>query len=407
MLVLILSFIGYSPLAPANAGTGNVGREASTPVRIAIAAFANGNAPLQEVDGDTAPAEAALPAAEPVDRASAAVSSVDLMPVETSPPNVSSLPSDWGLPLADRYLDDEEAVGGTGTVGPFNADGTLVKPVAVDTTVPDSKEQLRTYKVKLGDTATDIAKKFKVTTATVVWSNDLVDAPVLKIGQTLVIPPVNGLVHVVQDGDTLSRIARKFNVGFERIMEANDLEETTVYLGQTLIIPGGRGEHIGTPPAAAGTDLTPDNPARRNTVTLPSRTSTTLQPRREYGGGGFAWPLPGGSISQYFHYGHYAIDIAGDYGLPVLSAADGVVVFSGWKNNGGGWQVWISHGNGLYTTYNHMSSISVGYGQAVGKGQQVGNCGSSGWATGPHLHFEVWLGAVWDGGQRVNPLNYL
>ena len=139
MLVLVLSFIGYSPLAPANAGTGNVGREASPPVRIAIAAFANGAAPLQEVDGDTAPAEAALPEAEPVDRTSAAVSSVDLMPVETSAPEAPSLPADPGIPLADRYLEDEEVVAGTGTVGPFNADGTLVKPVAVDTTVPTAR----------------------------------------------------------------------------------------------------------------------------------------------------------------------------------------------------------------------------------------------------------------------------
>ncbi|MBM4409658.1 MAG: M23 family metallopeptidase, partial [Chloroflexi bacterium] len=59
------------------------------------------------------------------------------------------------------------------------------------------------------------------------------------------------------------------------------------------------------------------------------------------------------------------------------------------------------------TTYNHMSGVSVGVGQAVGKGQIVGRNGSSGWATGPHVHFEVWSGPVWDGGRRVNPLNYL
>ena len=126
-----------------------------------------------------------------------------------------------------------------------------------------------------------------------------------------------------------------------------------------------------------------------------------------YAGGAFAWPLPGGSISQYFHYGHYAVDIAGDYGMPVYSAADGVVVFAGWKNNGGGWQVWLAHGSGLYSTYNHMSGISVGMGQVVGRGEIVGRNGSSGYATGPHVHFEVWVGEVWGGGRRVNPLNYL
>jgi murein DD-endopeptidase MepM/ murein hydrolase activator NlpD len=53
-----------------------------------------------------------------------------------------------------------------------------------------------------------------------------------------------------------------------------------------------------------------------------------------------------------------------------------------------------------------MSGVSVGRGQVVGKGQQVGRIGSSGWATGPHLHFEVWRGPIWSGGQRVNPMRY-
>ena len=86
------------------------------------------------------------------------------------------------------------------------------------------------------------------------------------------------------------------------------------------------------------------------------------------------------------------IDIAADYGTTVRAAAGGTVIFAGWKSNGGGYQVWIAHGSGLYTTYNHMSAISVGRGQHVGRGQQVGRVGQSGNATGPHLHFEVWRG---------------
>lgn len=414
LLVLIASLIGVTPLSQSAGATGNVGREA-TPTRIGIGVF---SAALGAADvagrfgGDDGSDGLAVP--DGIDGAPAlgpqagnaltSAVSLDLSPIETTSPDAASRPSDPGMPLADRFLVDEEPVGNTDDQGPFNADGTLVKPVAVDTTVPDGKDQLRSYKVRKGDTAADIAKRFKVTTATVVWSNGLVDAPALKIGQTLVIPPVNGLVHVVQDGDTLSAIARKTGVDFRRIMDANGLTETTVFIGQTLIIPGGKGEHIGTPPAAAGADLSPDNPARRNTVTVPRR---SVAPPATYGGGAFAWPLPGGSISQYFHYGHYGLDIAGDYGLPVYAAAPGTVTFAGWKNNGGGWQVWIAHGSGLYTTYNHMSGVSVGVGQAVAKGQAVGRNGSSGYATGPHVHFEVWAGPVWDGGRRVNPLSYL
>ena len=120
------------------------------------------------------------------------------------------------------------------------------------------------------------------------------------------------------------------------------------------------------------------------------------------------WPVIGGDnyISQYFHYGHYAIDIAADYGAKVVSSASGKVIFAGWKSNGGGYQVWIAHGSGIYTTYNHMSAITVSRGENVSRGEQVGRVGASGLATGPHLHFEVWSGRVWDGGTRVNPLKY-
>jgi murein DD-endopeptidase MepM/ murein hydrolase activator NlpD len=128
---------------------------------------------------------------------------------------------------------------------------------------------------------------------------------------------------------------------------------------------------------------------------------------KTYSGGNFAWPAPGGRISQYYHYGHYAIDIDGSTGDRIVAAASGTVTFAGWKSNGGGYQVWISHGSGLYTTYNHMSSVSVGRGQRVGKGQRVGAMGATGFASGSHLHFEVWRGAIWSGGTRVNPLAYL
>jgi murein DD-endopeptidase MepM/ murein hydrolase activator NlpD len=62
--------------------------------------------------------------------------------------------------------------------------------------------------------------------------------------------------------------------------------------------------------------------------------------------------------------------------MRVKAAAAGTVIFAGWKNNGGGYQVWIAHGSNPYTTYNHMSSISVGRGQHVGRGQQVGRVGT-------------------------------
>jgi murein DD-endopeptidase MepM/ murein hydrolase activator NlpD len=282
--------------------------------------------------------------------------------------------------------------------GPFGSDGTLLKPGSVDTNVADGAELLRTYRVRSGDTLTGIAAKFHVSMMTVWWANSLKNKDDLKIGQTLTIPPVNGLVITVRTSDTLETLAAKYHSDPADIIDVNGLTDPILVVGQTLTIPGARSAQIPTPKP------TP-TPAKRPVVSSSGGGST--RPPAQYTGGKLSWPVAGGYISQYFHYGHYAIDIAADMGTRVMAAASGTVIFAGWKNNGGGYQVWIAHGSNLYTTYNHMSSISVGRGQSVSRGQQVGRVGMTGNATGPHLHFEVWIGPVWDGGVRVNPLNYL
>jgi murein DD-endopeptidase MepM/ murein hydrolase activator NlpD len=289
--------------------------------------------------------------------------------------------------------------------GPFTADGVLVKPSAVDTSVADGKDLLRTYRVRSGDTLVGIASHFKVSMMTLWWANHLGSKDHLRIGQVIKIPPTDGLVVTVSTTDTLDALAARYDVQASDILTANGLQDPNLIVGQTLTIPGARGAQIPVPKPKAPPAAT-SHPTR--TTTHSSRGGgTSSPPPSRYTGGRFAWPVPGGYISQYFHYGHYAIDIAADMGSRVLAAASGTVIFAGWKNNGGGYQVWISHGSNLYTTYNHMSSITVGRGQSVGRGQQVGRVGMTGNATGPHCHFEVWIGPIWDGGTRVNPLLYL
>jgi murein DD-endopeptidase MepM/ murein hydrolase activator NlpD len=286
--------------------------------------------------------------------------------------------------------------------GPFGSDGTLVKPISVDTTVTDGSALLRTYRVKSGDTLTGIAHKFHVSMMTVWWANHLKTKDDLKVGQWLTIPPVNGVVVTVATSDTLDTLASKYHVDATEIVDVNQLTDKVLVVGQTLTIPGALSSSIATP-----------KPVKKPVVHTSGggggggSSGGSTRPPAQYTGGKLSWPVAGGYISQYFHYGHYAIDIAADQGTRVKAAAGGRVIFAGWKNNGGGYQVWIAHGSNLYTTYNHMSSISVGRGQSVSRGQQVGRVGMTGNATGPHLHFEVWIGPVWDGGTRVNPLNYL
>jgi murein DD-endopeptidase MepM/ murein hydrolase activator NlpD len=282
--------------------------------------------------------------------------------------------------------------------GPFIDDGTLIKPVAVDTTVPDGSGLVRTYTVKKGDTLADIATQFKVSPMTVVWANNLKSKTDFKKGDILRIPPVTGLIVKVTATDTLDSIAAHYGVEGTDILATNGIDDPNLVVGQILVLPGAKGKAMPKP------TFKPSNGPRGGNTSGVLRSGPST-----YTGGKFMWPVVGGDnyISQYFHYGHYAIDIAADYGSTVRAAAGGTVIFAGWKSNGGGYQVWIAHGSGLYTTYNHMSAISVGRGQHVGRGQTVGRVGQSGNATGPHLHFEVWRGPVWDGGTRVNPLGYL
>lgn len=281
--------------------------------------------------------------------------------------------------------------------GPFLADATLLKPVAVDTSVADGRNLVTTYKVKAGDTLVGIARAHGVSMMTLWWANKLKSKDDLHIGQVLKIPPVTGLVVKVKSGDTLASLATAYKVTEEKILAANEISDPNLVVGQVLVMPGAKGKPIPTPKPAT----TKPKPRTNGGSGGSSRPPTT------YRGGNFRWPTSSHHISQYYHYGHYGIDIDGSTGDPVWAAASGTVIFAGWKSNGGGYQVWIAHGSGLYTTYNHMSSVAVGRGQHVGKGQRVGRVGATGNATGSHLHFEVWRGPIWDGGSRVNPLKYL
>jgi len=286
--------------------------------------------------------------------------------------------------------------------GPFMDDGTLVTGYAPQTTVEDGSDRIVRYKVKSGETLSGIAHKFGVSMMTLWWANKLTSKHELHVGQVLRIPPVSGLVVTVKDTDTLESLAGTYKTKTSSIVAVNGLEDETLVVGQVLVVPGAKGDPIPTPKP------TREPKARSSSGGGHHASSSSKAGPARFSGGRMHWPVIGGGnyVSQYFHYGHGAIDIAADSGAPVVAGAAGRVQFAGWKSNGGGWQVWISHGSGIYTTYNHMSGVSVGAGQWVGKGQRVGRVGSSGWATGPHLHFEVWSGPIWSGGHQVNPMRY-
>ena len=290
-------------------------------------------------------------------------------------------------------LGDEDAA----STADYAADGTLLAPYAVPAVAASFQAQV--YVVQSGDTLTGIASHFGLDMMTIWWANKLSAKDQLHVGERLLIPPVDGVLYTAQEGDTVVSVAARFHADPQAIMQYDALTSEELTLGQQIMIPDGVGAAIA--------------------ATAPVKHATASRPLTRVSGGAtggsgcascpfvpLAWPVPGGYISQGYHYGHWAIDIAAPWGSRIVAAAAGTVTFAGWKNNGGGYQVWISHGHDYYTTYNHMSSTAVYVGEHVGRGQFIGRVGMTGDATGPHCHFEVWIGPIWDGGQRVNPLNY-
>lgn len=121
---------------------------------------------------------------------------------------------------------------------------------------------------------------------------------------------------------------------------------------------------------------------------------------------GYVWPARGTLTSGYGpRWGrmHRGIDIAAPVGTPIVAAAPGVVERSGWNSGGYGNLVEVRHPDGSMTRYAHNSRLLVRPGQRVSQGEQIAEMGSTGYSTGPHLHFEVHVAGV----GTVNPMAHL
>ncbi|NEO60430.1 MAG: peptidoglycan DD-metalloendopeptidase family protein [Moorea sp. SIO4G2] len=150
-------------------------------------------------------------------------------------------------------------------------------------------------------------------------------------------------------------------------------------------IPVGKPVSPGVPPLSKPDMYLPDSPTRFN---------------------GYIWPSNGVLTSGYGRrWGrmHKGIDIAAPIGTPIIAAAPGVVVSAGWNSGGYGKLVEIKHPDGSLTLYAHNSRIFVRRGQQVGQGQRIAAMGSTGYSTGPHLHFELHP----RGRGAANPMAYL
>jgi LysM repeat protein len=238
---------------------------------------------------------------------------------------------------------------------------------------PRTSDQISIYVVREADTLSQIGEMFDVSVNTIRWANDLAPGEAIRPGQTLVILPISGVRHTVAKGDTLQSIAKKYNAHLDEILSYNNLAaDTTLATGEIIVVPDGE---MGTP--------TP-------TRTTPSRVVTGSGSSGSVSSGYFIHPLPGSVRTQGLH-GYNGVDFGAPPGTQILAAAAGEVLLSrtsGW-NGGYGAYVVIKHNNGTQTLYAHNSKNIVFAGQHVVQGQVIGYVGSTGRATGPHLHFEV------------------
>lgn len=231
------------------------------------------------------------------------------------------------------------------------------------------------YTILEGDTLGTIAEKFGVSQNTIKWANQSVTQwKTLKIGNTLTIPPVTGVVHTVKSGETIYSISKKYKADAQSIVDfpfnafTND-ETFALAVGQRLVIPDGI-------MPAEGSSVLPGVIARTPDAGSVSATGVWI------------WPTSGRQTQPYRSW-HKGLDIANHDGGPILAADSGTVVTTGWDPSGYGNKVIINHGNGYLTLYAHMSRIDVVTGQRVKRGDRLGMMGSTGRSTGTHLHFEI------------------
>lgn len=291
----------------------------------------------------------------------------------------------------------------TSNAASFAGGGALAVPViadAHDSVAP--RDGVETYTVADGDTISTIASQFGISVNTILWANNLSVRSVLKLGQSLTILPTSGVLYTVKSGDTLTKLASTYGAEVTEILSANAMSDSSaIAVGQKLVIPGG------TPPVAVAVAKPSASTVRSVFVPAPSssgsKTSATAR---------MTWPSAGHYVVRGLSWTHNGVDIDCDGRADGTStqdnyaAADGVVTFSGANfsgpNGGYGYLVIIDHGNGITTRYGHNHALYVKTGETVSAGQPVARCGSTGWSSGTHLHFEVRIN-----GQIANPLEYI
>ena len=241
----------------------------------------------------------------------------------------------------------------------------------------DVKKVITEYTVEQGETISLIAEKFGISVNTILWANNLSKGSTLKPGQTIIVPPVSGVIHHVKSGDTVSSIAKKYKGKAEDVVSFNSLSsENDIYVGDIVFVPSG---------------------------TMPAATKNIAPQTIAVADSYFICPISAPCrVSQRLHW-YNAVDFShskcGDF---IFAAAGGTVLkvkltesISRWALGGGGNTITILHPNGVVTSYGHVAASLVSVGDQVSQGQVIALMGGkpgtpgAGLSTGCHVHFAV------------------
>ncbi len=277
--------------------------------------------------------------------------------------------------MFDRALTEEPYYDNEGNV--VTGDGSVSD---ISEYICESPVTYQDYTVKTGDSISSISQKFGLQNiSTLIAINNIQNVRYLRSGQKLQIPSLDGLVHTVSEGESLAGLSAKYQVPVEDILDINDLDSYDLTAGTRLFIPGAKLDTQSLQRAMGENFICP--------ITASYRVSSNFGDRKD--------PITG--VDSY----HTGIDLACPKGTPIKAAMSGTVVRASWSNVFGNYVI-IKHLDGYQTLYGHMSKIEVKNGAFVNQGTQIGLVGSTGYSTGPHLHF-----SVYKNGKLVNPSTLL
>jgi murein DD-endopeptidase MepM/ murein hydrolase activator NlpD len=353
-------------------------------------------------------------------------------------------PGDTLSQIASRYRVDARAIMySSGLEGASLRPGQVLRIPLVEESSDESRlpPGVRAYVVRRGDTVQSVARRFNLTVLGLVSANPgLQSLDRLEVGSTLYIPTAEpGLLLRLKPGETIQDVAQRFGLSVTEVAKANGLDSpTNVRAGDLVLLPGVQAKttyqrllQIQETERKAreeearrlAEERRKQEEARQQRLAeqrrLQQQSRARLQQQAQsqprlrranavVAAAGYRWPLSNFTITTYFgrrgvfQRFHTGIDLAAPVGTPIYAARAGQVDTAGWSRYGYGLHVVIDHGGAQETLYAHMSRIAVRPGQWVDRGELIGYVGSTGWSTGPHLHFEVRVG-----GAVRNPMAYL